>query len=156
MVGRQIGAADRNRTCNIQLGKMALYQLSYYRIAPDRDWTYDSQFTKLVLYHWATRAKMQSPRVSMGQIKEPLAGSPCTAFTMTRPCRTDRPEVSSTWSIHALRSGFRNPLGSYTPETWLAICTGKLIKEQRHSNRILKQKQVIFHVRTYRAWAAYT
>jgi hypothetical protein len=27
----EIGAADRIRTCDNQLGRMALYQLSYYR-----------------------------------------------------------------------------------------------------------------------------
>jgi hypothetical protein len=28
----EIGAADRIRTCDNQLGRMALYQLSYYRV----------------------------------------------------------------------------------------------------------------------------
>ena len=32
---REIGAVDGTRTRDIHLGKVALYQLSYYRILPD-------------------------------------------------------------------------------------------------------------------------
>ena len=53
------GAVDEARTRDLNLGKVALYQLSYYRIngASNRSRTSDTQIFSLLLYQLSYRGK---------------------------------------------------------------------------------------------------
>ena len=54
---RKNGAVDEARTRDLNLGKVALYQLSYYRIngASNRSRTSDTQIFSLLLYQLSYR-----------------------------------------------------------------------------------------------------
>ena len=59
------GAVDEARTRDLHLGKVALYQLSYYRIiygASGRSRTTDTQIFSLLLYQLSYRGKYGDPK----------------------------------------------------------------------------------------------
>ena len=58
-----VGAGDEARTRDLHLGKVALYQLSYYRIhgALGRNRTTDTQIFSLLLYRLSYQGKYGDP-----------------------------------------------------------------------------------------------